>query len=156
MAVPNGSITNVGETTNTYTMDWYGWEPGNYEIVEENLGTLTVEKLKLSVWTPGGTFEYDGDYHGTEVDLIYLNSSHALTPADCISYNTYTDGSVSATFRLFTGDTVTVTVPGCGPAVNEYTLTPSYSLTGNSSNYDIATSSCTVTISLDPYSTDMP
>jgi LPXTG-motif cell wall-anchored protein len=37
-----GSQTEVGSSTNTYSIDWGDVDPNNYEIVKEDLGTLTV------------------------------------------------------------------------------------------------------------------
>ena len=37
-----GTITYVGSTPNTYTIDWGGAKSGNYTITEEKLGTLEI------------------------------------------------------------------------------------------------------------------
>ncbi|MBQ4227554.1 MAG: hypothetical protein II697_05060, partial [Clostridia bacterium] len=81
---------------------------------------------------------------------------NAETVAECLSYNTNPDGSLNASFQLYTGNTITVSAPGAGPAIGTYTITPSYTLSGAGSNYSVSVSGATIEIKLDPYSTDTP
>ena len=62
----DGKITNVGSTTNTYTMEWagngsYTARKGNY-IVAEDLGTLTITTSSAAVvlTAASGSKVYDG------------------------------------------------------------------------------------------------
>ena len=57
-----GSITRVGSTLNTYRIDWGSAKEGNYEVIEENLGTLTVNPAgkTLTITTASATKIYDG------------------------------------------------------------------------------------------------
>ena len=54
-----GSQTEVGSSDNTYTINWGGVNPKNYNITE-NLGTLTVTEASLSVTVNDKTTTYDG------------------------------------------------------------------------------------------------
>ena len=49
-----GSQTAVGSSQNGYTINWGTAKPGNYEIVSENLGTLTVTAAPGGGDNPGG------------------------------------------------------------------------------------------------------
>ena len=93
-----GSQTDVGESPNTYTIDWGGANPDNY-IFDEELGTLTVTAAPAAVTTGSASKPYDG------------------TPL--------TSGEASIT-GLVNGETATVTATGSitepGSAVNSYTI----------------------------------
>ena len=54
-----GSQTDVGESVNTYEIDWGRAKPSNY-IISEDLGTLTVTPAPLSVTTESAEKPYDG------------------------------------------------------------------------------------------------
>lgn len=47
--VPTASRTNVGETDNTYKIEWESAKASNYEVVNETLGKLTVVAAPYSV-----------------------------------------------------------------------------------------------------------
>ena len=65
-----GSITDVGETDNTYEIAWDGTaKANNYEVVNETLGKLTVVAAPYSVESRGYTGTYDGRPHGITVDV---------------------------------------------------------------------------------------
>ena len=66
-----GSITDAGTADNTYTIDWDTADPGNYTI-EENLGTLTVDPL-------GVTINMNGGYSTTFTNLLHNPRSAAAT-----------------------------------------------------------------------------
>ncbi len=62
--VTKGSITEVGNTQNTYTINWNdNAKQTNYEVVTENLGTLKVNPITVSLYVVpvGATKVYDGE-----------------------------------------------------------------------------------------------
>ena len=56
-----GSRTEVGESENTYDIDWGGTDAGNYTVTEQ-LGTLTVlpNSAEVTLTAAGGEKVYDG------------------------------------------------------------------------------------------------
>ena len=93
-----GSQTKVGSSPNTYTIKFAEEtstqnlfaslfalvngtdataKEGNYEIVAENIGTLTVTEYadEIVVTTTGGTYKYDGQAHGATVTVTGLPES---------------------------------------------------------------------------------
>ena len=54
-----GTITDPGDTENTYTIDWGSVKSSNYEI-KENLGTLKVTRTELKITVKDAIKEYDG------------------------------------------------------------------------------------------------
>jgi hypothetical protein len=54
-----GSRTNAGESPNSYELDWGTVNKDNY-TVEEELGTLTVNPIYVTVTTGSGSKTYDG------------------------------------------------------------------------------------------------
>lgn len=54
-----GSITHAGSTKNTYEIVWGDADPNDYTI-NEDFGTLTVEKADLTVTTDSASKTYDG------------------------------------------------------------------------------------------------
>ncbi|MDO5435210.1 MAG: Ig-like domain-containing protein, partial [Clostridia bacterium] len=63
---PTGSQTEVGSSENTYTLVFTGdTQETDYEIVKEDLGTLTVTPAGMSIESPDGEWTYDGTGHQT-------------------------------------------------------------------------------------------
>ena len=62
-----GSQTEVGESDNTYTIDWREYKPGNYDVKAE-LGKLTVKGNDTAITFTAGSAskEYDGTALTTE------------------------------------------------------------------------------------------
>ena len=54
-----GSQTDAGSSDNTYEIDWNGVDPSNYQLIDE-LGTLTVTKVPVTITTGGSSKRYDG------------------------------------------------------------------------------------------------
>ena len=105
-----GSQTDVGESVNTYIIDWGGVNPGNYELGEE-LGTLMVTPAPVTVTTGSAEKAYDG------------------TPL------TDSEASISG---LVNGETATVRATGSITEVGS--TTNGYSIrwgSANSSNYTV-------------------
>ena len=68
-----GTITEVGKTENTYTIDWGTLNKDNYEITEK-LGTLEITESneEILVTVVGGTYVYDGKAHGA---VVYVGNN---------------------------------------------------------------------------------
>ena len=93
---PNGSQTDVGSSTNTYTIDWGSVNRDNYSVTE-NLGTLTVNPATLSVTTYSDSKTYDGTpltagasvYGQAPDEAITVTATGTITNAGAVE-NSYT------------------------------------------------------------------
>nr|MCR4751918.1 hypothetical protein [Eubacterium sp.] len=117
-----GTITDIGEADNPYTIDWGTVEQGNYSFTEETeeKGTLTVEKATLTL-----SLSYTG-YEATDTSLRLYNfaltvtSNSAVEPVVVSEGNTWPSPYYSVilydgTFPVYySGDSCRwkVTVPG--------------------------------------------
>ncbi len=83
-----GTQTEVGNSDNTYELDWNSKEStakeSNYIIKEVSLGKLVVKETEdeIVVTTTGGTFTYDGQPHGATVEVIELPEGYTLQTAE--------------------------------------------------------------------------
>ena len=83
-----GSQTEVGNSDNTYELDWKSKETtakeSNYIIKEVSLGKLVVKETEdeIVVTTTGGTFTYDGQPHGATVEVSELPEGYTLQTAE--------------------------------------------------------------------------
>lgn len=80
-----GSQTEVGSSENTYEPTFDGTaKAGNYEIVSEKLGTITVSDSaeEVVVTTTGGTFTYDGQAHGATVNVANVPAGYTVETAE--------------------------------------------------------------------------
>ena len=81
-----GSQTTVGQSENTYNIDWKAKDTtakkGNYTI-SEDLGDLVVTQFaeKITVTTTGGKFTYDGNAHGATVAVTGLPAGYTVETA---------------------------------------------------------------------------
>ena len=81
-----GSQTTVGQSKNTYEIDWKDKDTtakkGNYTI-SEDLGDLVVTQFaeKITVTTTGGEFTYDGNAHGATVAVTGLPAGYTVEKA---------------------------------------------------------------------------
>ena len=81
-----GSQTTVGQSKNTYNIDWKAKDTtakkGNYTI-SEDLGDLVVTQFaeKITVTTTGGEFTYDGNAHGATVAVTGLPAGYTVETA---------------------------------------------------------------------------
>ena len=150
-----GSITDAGTAENTYSIDWGSANKDNYTVTED-LGTLTVEPLQLSVqWKvedalPYAGFFYTGD--AGSIDVSYLNGPHA---GETISGTRVRgDGdSKKETFQcdLFTGDQIAVFTNGGGRDVGTYSVEIEAEVkNGTGSNYSITCSGGSIVITSAP------
>ena len=70
-----GSQTEVGHSSNTYSLTWDGTaKESNYKVSEKEVGTLTVTESEneIVVTVAGGEFEYDGREHTATVTVTNL------------------------------------------------------------------------------------
>lgn len=83
-----GTQTEVGNSDNTYELDWNSKETtakeSNYIIKEVSLGKLVVKETEdeIVVTTTGGTFTYDGQPHGATVEVSELPEGYTLKTAE--------------------------------------------------------------------------
>ena len=78
-----GSQTGVGDSTNTYSIDWNGTAKQSNYTVSEHLGTLSVSEYaeKITVTTTGGEFTYNGQAHGATVSVSKLPKGYTVETA---------------------------------------------------------------------------
>ena len=78
-----GSQTEVGNSKNTYSINWNGSAAESDYTVSATVGTLTVTENadEIVVTTTGGTFTYDGNPHGATVSVSTLPKGYTLETA---------------------------------------------------------------------------
>ena len=79
-----GSQTVVGNSDNTYELNWNGSaKESNYKLEKREVGTLTVTESKneVVVTTTGETHVYDGKAHGATVEVTGLPKGYQVTKA---------------------------------------------------------------------------
>ena len=130
--VDSTSVTDAGSGTRGYTIYWNGVNENNYDITED-LGTLTVEPLQLTVDLHGKTYDEGSPYVPEDPTMTYANGSHAGEAAP----GTRNGSASDVTFTLFNSDTIRVTVAPPGDEPGTYTLVTSDTCSGNRSNYII-------------------
>ena len=118
-----GTITEVGSTSNTYSIEWGTAKAANYALTEV-LGTLTITKADAAVTAP------------TAKTLTYTGSAQALVNAGSatggtISYATTEDGAYTAAIPT-------------GTTAGDYTVW--YKVAGDGNHGDVAAQSVSVTI----------
>ncbi len=87
-----GSQTEVGESTNTYTIDWGQTKKANYAVTEQ-LGKLTVTAATMTVTADGYEGVYDGKAHGITLKNVPEGST--------VTYATSQNGTYSETAPTF-------------------------------------------------------
>ena len=95
-----GSQTAVGDSKNTYSIDWDGTAKQSNYTINETIGTLVVTEYadEIVVTTTGGTFTYDGQSHGATVEVSVLPAGYSLeTAASSASATDVTVEAVAAT-----------------------------------------------------------
>ena len=141
----NGTITDAGTESNTYTISWGSANSGNY-TVSEQLGILTVNKLpvEFNMFFPkeviddvetDPTFVYDGSAHSPEWSRAYYEGmGDGLDPND---WNVDGD-DYSFTFLLPGGGKLQLTGSGYSNA-GTHTFEPAASfLEGSAGNYELS------------------
>ena len=128
-----GSQTDVGSSTNTYSIVWGNVKATNYSLTEE-LGTLTVTAQNI---TPPENPDDPNGYLGVQVDSpadhVYDGAEHKWAPTvtdkdgNALTENEdYTVAYGKTDFTNVTGD-ITVTIQGIGNYTG--TVTRSYKIT---------------------------
>ena len=98
-----GTITEVGEVVNTYSLVWDGTAEESDYTLSEDLGTLTIiaSTQELKVVSKDGSWTYDGNAHTKyEYTVAYGEETYNVTIAE---------GETTGTATLLTGDVVTIT-----------------------------------------------
>ena len=153
-----GSQTNVGSTENTYSIDWGGVDESQYAITE-NLGTLTVDALKLRIVINNVPTTYTGSLPVSSIYYpdITMTVENGGSKGETIGYASrqfITSGS-SVTDAVYffgfpEGDEFSLNVAGFSPQVGNHTLTGSIGTPQSSStqlrNYDFSIASGTFTV----------
>ena len=150
-----GAITDAGTADNTYTIDWGTADPDNYTI-EENLGTLTVDPL-------GVTVNMNGGYSTTFTNLLHnpRNATATFENGDAVtrvsSEKVYDDDGnplhYFAEFALKGTDAMELKSTGA-ITVGEHEFSNDCTFTsGKKENYEITYENNTVTI--DPLSVNL-
>ena len=145
-----GSITNAGETPNTYTIEWGTAKADNYAITEV-LGKLTVLPAQIILSsTAGDSVDYNGLSYGLDggcdvqrpMLVQYNGDTYDATAFGSWSGSTYTA-------VLPTGDTLQAVISGSGAepgtvtyAISSYSISPSssagnYSVSGSFGDLEI-------------------
>ena len=94
-----GSQTEVGSSSNTYSIEWDGTaKSSNYKIIE-TVGTLTVteNENEIVVTTKHSSYTYDGLAHGTEVTVSNLPKGYSLDKATSSATATDVTTAIEAT-----------------------------------------------------------
>ena len=92
-----GSQTEVGSSSNTYSIEWNGTaKSSNYQI-SKTVGTLTVTENEIVVTTKHSSYTYDGLAHGTEVTVSDLPKGYSLEKAASSATATDVTTAIEAT-----------------------------------------------------------
>ena len=141
-----GTITDAGSTDNTYVIsDWNGWNPDNYSVTEE-LGTLTVDPLPVTLSMENGSYPYYGEFQGVAVNVTSPNPDFELIREP----QSTTDPHCHWHIDWGWGDSLAIVLDGCRD-VGTYTISHS-AVTGvgstNAANYSITWTRDTVTFTV--------
>lgn len=144
-----GDQTNAGTTDNVITgcAIYHGDEDitASLTALTRQNGTLTVAPLRIGIVPTDRSVEYDGNGKWAASTVTYVNGGSAGETL------TFYDFGASGSDHLFyyalnTGDTLTVSMPQCGPDKGEYEFTPGCSVSGSEGNYILAAAIGKVTI----------
>ena len=94
-----GSQTEVGSSSNTYSIEWNGTaKSSNYQI-SKTVGTLTVteNENEIVVTAKHSSYTYDGLAHGTEVTVSDLPKGYSLEKAASSATATDVTTAIDAT-----------------------------------------------------------
>ena len=142
-----GSITDVGETENTYVIDWGSLDPADYTITE-NLGRLAVTGLPVTFDLGCYSGYYSGNqYFPEDITGTYEDGSMVERQEQEVLYNDagIAEG-ITATFNLTGGSVVQLT---CGGVTDpdSYSITPTVTfLSGNEDNYVLSYTNNVITV----------
>ena len=108
-----GSQTEIGSSSNTYTLTWDNASETNYELTE-TIGTLTVNKTSIRIDAGGGNYE---TVTFPAVPVMYINGT-AYTPAS----STKEDFSMTASWNFPDGTELTAYIDAEEVSDTTYTL----------------------------------
>ena len=94
-----GSQTEVGSSSNTYSIEWNGTAKSSNYKISETVGTLTVteNENEIVVTTKHSSYTYDGLAHGTEVTVSNLPKGYSLEKAASSATATDVTTAIEAT-----------------------------------------------------------
>ena len=94
-----GSQTEVGSSSNTYSIEWNGTAKSSNYKISETVGTLTVteNENEIVVTTKHSSYTYDGLAHGTEVTVSNLPKGYSLDKATSSATATDVTTTIEAT-----------------------------------------------------------
>ena len=94
-----GSQTEVGSSSNTYSIEWDGTAKSSNYKISETVGTLTVteNENEIVVTTKHSSYTYDGLAHGTEVTVSDLPKGYSLEKAASSATATDVTTAIEAT-----------------------------------------------------------
>ena len=94
-----GSQTEVGSSSNTYSIEWNGIAKSSNYKISETVGTLTVteNENEIVVTTKHSSYTYDGLAHGTEVTVSNLPKGYSLDKATSSATATDVTTAIEAT-----------------------------------------------------------
>ena len=94
-----GSQTEVGSSSNTYSIEWNGTAKSSNYKISETVGTLTVteNENEMVVTTKHSSYTYDGLAHGTEVTVSNLPKGYSLDKATSSATATDVTTAIEAT-----------------------------------------------------------
>ena len=94
-----GSQTEVGSSSNTYSIEWDGTAKSSNYKISETVGTLTVteNENEIVVTTKHSSYTYDGLAHGTEVTVSDLPKGYSLDKATSSATATDVTTAIEAT-----------------------------------------------------------
>jgi uncharacterized repeat protein (TIGR02543 family) len=94
-----GSQTEVGSSSNTYSIEWNGTAKSSNYKISETVGMLTVteNENEIVVTTKHSSYTYDGLAHGTEVTVSNLPKGYSLDKATSSATATDVTTAIEAT-----------------------------------------------------------
>ena len=115
-----GSQTEVGDSQNTYSLDWTDNAKASNYTVNEQLGTLSVSRQTINPDDPENPKAYDGVQISYPQDVTYDGREHKWAPtvtnkqgAELVEGTDYTVAYDKSNFTDVTGD-ILVTITGIG------------------------------------------
>ena len=109
----------VGSVSNTYEIAWGTAKESNYYIASENIGTLTITPLAMTIDYGNAEMIYDGNLFIPEPVITYSNGTHAGETVTGIRMNR---SQLIHYFSLFTRDAIQTYTTNMGTDAGTYSL----------------------------------
>ena len=109
----------VGSVSNTYEIAWGTAKESNYYIASENIGTLTITPLAMTIDFGNVEMIYDGNLFIPDPVITYRNGTHAGETVSGIRMNR---SQMIHYFTLFTRDAIQTYTSNMGTNVGTYSL----------------------------------